>query len=90
MWAAIWLNDKFRRMITKLSVVGCPMIGDLNAEVAGLKRTLAATESEASEAAQLARSAQGQVAAIVGERDEAKILHDLPPLPEREMFGVAR
>jgi hypothetical protein len=86
--AALWLRSQFRSMVAQLSNIGCPMMGDLTGKVAELERALAATESEASEAAVLARSAQAQASALAGERDEAKILEGLPPLPEREMFGV--
>jgi len=63
------------------------MVGDLTGKVAELERALAATESEVSEAATLARSAQAQAAAIVGERDDAKILTNLPTLSDHEVFG---
>jgi hypothetical protein len=86
--AALWLRRQFNSMVAKLSVVGCPMIGDLTGKVAELERALAATGSEASEAATLARSAQAQASALSGERDDAKLLAGLPSLPEREMFGA--
>jgi uncharacterized lipoprotein NlpE involved in copper resistance len=86
--AALWLRRQFNSMVAQLSVVGCPMIGDLTGKVAELERALAATESQSAEAATLARAADQKADAVAGERDEAKILSDLPPLPEREMFGA--